>query len=726
MKRKRIFYFFLILFLIVLFYKEIIFKEKYLWDDILYQWYPFLTYLKESIKNLKLPVWNPYVFSGMPFLNDIQSQVFYPLNYFFLFLNGLDKLTYYQVELIVIFHIFLIFIFSFIFLKSLKIDEKISFIGGIILTFSSFVTLRTIQLGPLAVFTYFPIVSYFFLKFLKEEKISKNAIYGGIILGLSFLAGYPQFSLFLIYNLLSYFLLNIIITKKINRFQIINTFIFFLIGLGIAMIQFYPTYKYLPFTVRKKLSFEEASDGSLSFLQLINIFIPKFFGSTSGEGTETIFYWLYPYRHYYWEAGIYLGILPFFFALYGLIYSKRKEKYLFFIPAIVALLFAFGKNFFLYNLFFNILPGLKQFRFPCRFLAVYIFNLTVLSVFGIENFLKEKERKNFYKFLIFFLIISIILFLGFKKKIPNEFYKNSENQFFIYLFFLIITIFIFFFKIKKAITFLIIVGLISYFDLFIFGSKFSKSSISDEDYYPYTSLVSKLQREREGEFFRINSRIDSYMILKRNEGCLWKLELLEGYTPLNLANFSTFHINRDRKCELLNVKYKIKVEEDKMGLVENEKYLERAKLYYDYIVVNDNNKILELLNSDTFDIYNKLILKKEIPGFVKIMNKEKIKNSIKILKYDIDEIIIEAETNYPAILLLSEIYYPEWQVKVDNRKEEIYEANYLLRAVPIKEGKHIIKFYYDKKNILIGLSITILTLLFVIFLLAFLGRQSKN
>ncbi|MCX7837645.1 MAG: YfhO family protein [candidate division WOR-3 bacterium] len=726
MKRKRIFYFFLILFLIVLFYKEIIFKEKYLWDDILYQWYPFLTYLKESIKNLKLPVWNPYVFSGMPFLNDIQSQVFYPLNYFFLFLNGLDKLTYYQVELIVIFHIFLIFIFSFIFLKSLKIDEKISFIGGIILTFSSFVTLRTIQLGPLAVFTYFPIVSYFFLKFLKEEKISKNAIYGGIILGLSFLAGYPQFSLFLIYNLLSYFLLNIIITKKINRFQIINTFIFFLIGLGIAMIQFYPTYKYLPFTVRKKLSFEEASDGSLSFLQLINIFIPKFFGSTSGEGTETIFYWLYPYRHYYWEAGIYLGILPFFFALYGLIYSKRKEKYLFFIPAIVALLFAFGKNFFLYNLFFNILPGLKQFRFPCRFLAVYIFNLTVLSVFGIENFLKEKERKNFYKFLIFFLIISIILFLGFKKKIPNEFYKNSENQFFIYLFFLIITIFIFFFKIKKAITFLIIVGLISYFDLFIFGSKFSKSSISDEDYYPYTSLVSKLQREREGEFFRINSRIDSYMILKRNEGCLWKLELLEGYTPLNLANFSTFHINRDRKCELLNVKYKIKVEEDKMGLVENEKYLERAKLYYDYIVVNDNNKILELLNSDTFDIYNKVILKKEIPGFVKIIDKEKIRNSIKILKYDIDEILIEAETNYPAILLLSEIYYPEWQAKVENKKEEIYEANYLLRAVPIKEGKHIIRFYYDKKNILIGLSITILIFLFAIFLLIFLGRQSKN
>lgn len=723
MKKRVLIYLLIIIFSIIIFYKEIIFKERYLWDDILYQWYPFLTYLKDNVKSFKLPVWNPYVFSGMPFLNDIQSQVFYPLNYFFLFLNGLKSLTYYQVELIVIFHIFLIFLFSFVLLKSFKIDEKISFVGALILTFSSFVTLRTIQLGPLVVFTYFPIISYFFLKFLKEDKISKNAIYGGIIFGVSFLAGYPQFSLFLIYNLILYFLLNIIINKKFNRFQFINLLIFFLVGLGIGMIQFYPTYKYLPFTVRKRLTFEEASDGSLSFLQLINIFIPKFFGSVTGEGTD---YWLYPYSHYYWESGIYLGILSFFFAIYGLIYSKRKEKYLFFIPAILALFFAFGKNFFLYNLFFNILPGLKQFRFPSRFLAIYTFNMVILSALGIEAFLKDKERKNFYKYLIIFLIISIVLFLIFKGNIPERFYKNSESQFFTYLFFLILAIFIFFFKTKKVTTYLVIIGLIIYLDLFIFGSKFSKSPISDEDYYPYTTLVSQLQQERGKEFFRINSRIDSYMILKRNEGCLWKLELLEGYTPLNLANFSSFYIDRDRKCELLNVKYKIKLDKERMDLVKNEKYLERARLYYDYVVINDEKEILAVLDSDTFDIYNKVILKKDIPDFNKIKEKEKINNYLKIIKYDIDEIVIEVETNYPAILLLSEIYYPEWEVKVDNKKEEIYEANYLLRAVPIKEGRHIVRFYYNKKNILVGLTLSLLTIILAVSFLIFLSKKDKN
>ncbi len=711
---------------ILLFYKEIIFKEKYLWDDILYQWYPFLTYLKESIKNFKLPIWNPYVFSGMPFLNDIQSQVFYPLNYLFLFLNLFLKLTYYQVELIVLSHIFLIFLFSFILFKSLKIDEKIAFLSSLFLTFSSFVTLRTIQLGPLAVFTYFPIITYFFFKFLKEDKISKNAIYGGIIFGISFFAGYPQFSLFLIYNLLLYFLLNILINKKFNYFQFINLFIFFLVGFLIAMIQFYPSYKYLPFTVRKRLTFEEASDGSLSFLQLINIFIPKFFGSVSGEGTDTIFYWLYPYGHYYWETGIYLGILPFFLSIYGLVYSKRKEKYLFFIPAILSLLFAFGKNFFLYNLLFNILPGLKQFRFPSRFLAIYTFNMVILSAFGIEALLKERERKNFYKFLILFAFFSILLFLFFKEKIPDRFYKNCENQFFIYLLFLILTIFIFFIRTKKIIPYLVAIGLIGYFDLFIFGNKFSKSPISDEDYYPYTSLVRELQKEREKEFFRINSREDSYMILKRNEGCLWKLELLEGYTPLNLHNFATFHIKKDRKNQLLNVKYEIKVDKEKMELIKRENYLERARLYYDYVVINDDNEILKVLDSDTFNIYEKLILKKVIPNFNKVTEKEKIRNSIKILKYDIDEILIEAETNYPAILLLSEIYYPEWEVTVDNKKEEVYEANYLLRAVPIGEGKHLVKFYYNKKNILIGLSLTVITLILAISLLIFLSRKDKN
>uniref|UniRef100_A0A7V6CMX5 YfhO family protein n=1 Tax=candidate division WOR-3 bacterium TaxID=2052148 RepID=A0A7V6CMX5_UNCW3 len=718
------FYLCVILILIFIFYKEIIFKEKFLWDDILYQWYPFLTYLKESIKKLKLPVWNPYVFSGMPFLNDIQSQVFYLPNYFFLFLNGFKKLTYYQVELIVIFHIFLIFLFSFILLKSLKIDKKIAFLGSLILTFSSFVTLRTIQLGPLAVFAYFPIITYFFLKFLKEEKISKNAVYGGILFALSFLAGYPQFSLFLIYNLLLYFLLNIFLLKKINRYQIINILIFFLIGFGLAMIQFYPSYKYLPFTVRKRLTFAEASDGSLSFLQLINIFIPKFFGSVSGDITDTILYWLYPYGHYYWEAGIYLGILPFFFALYGLFSSPRKEKYLFFIPAVFGILLALGKNFFFYNLLFNILPGLKQFRFPSRFLAIYIFNFTLLATFGIEKFLKEKERNNYYKFLIFFLVISLFFFLIFKNRIPEKFYKNAETQFLIFLFFLLLTIFIFFFKFKNVLLTLILIGAISYFDLFLFGNKFSKGSTSAEDYYPYTTLVNRLQKEREREFFRINSREDSYMILKRNEGCLWGLELLEGYTPLNLAKFSNFPIKKDKKCELLNVKYKIKVEPNKIDLVLNEKYLPRAKLYYDYLVVSDDEEIWNLLNTDTFDIFNKVILKETLPDFLII--KEKVKNDLKILKYDIDEILIEVESNYPAILLLTEIYYPEWEVKIDNHKEKIYEANYLLRAVKIKAGKHLVKFYYSKKNIFIGFIFTFFTIIFTVSLLVFLNKFHKS
>jgi len=724
MKKRDFFYLFLILILIFIFYKEIIFKEKFLWDDILYQWYPFLTYLKESIKKLKLPVWNPYVFSGMPFLNDIQSQVFYLPNYFFLFLNGFKKLTYYQVELIVIFHIFLIFLFSFILLKSLKIDKKIAFLGSLILTFSSFVTLRTIQLGPLAVFAYFPIITYFFLKFLKEEKISKNAVYGGIFFALSFLAGYPQFSLFLIYNLLLYFLLNIFLFKKINRYQIINILIFFLIGFGLAMIQFYPSYKYLPFTVRKRLTFAEASDGSLSFLQLINIFIPKFFGSVSGDITDTILYWLYPYGHYYWEAGIYLGILPFFFALYGLFSSPRKEKYLFFIPAVFGILLALGKNFFFYNLLFNILPGLKQFRFPSRFLAIYIFNFTLLATFGIEKFLKEKERNNYYKFLIFFLVISLFFFLIFKNRIPEKFYKNAETQFLIFLFFLLLTIFIFFFKFKNVLLTLILIGAISYFDLFLFGNKFSKGSTSAEDYYPYTTLVNRLQKEREREFFRINSREDSYMILKRNEGCLWGLELLEGYTPLNLAKFSNFPIKKDKKCELLNVKYKIKVEPNKIDLVLNEKYLPRAKLYYDYLVVSDDEEIWNLLNTDTFDIFNKVILKETLPDFLII--KEKVKNDLKILKYDIDEILIEVESNYPAILLLTEIYYPEWEVKIDNHQEKIYEANYLLRAVKIKAGKHLVKFYYSKKNIFIGFIFTFFTIIFTVSLLVFLNKFHKS
>src|SRR5438067_96109 len=54
--------------------------KNFLITDPVRQQYPWRNLAMDSIKNLELPLWNPYAFAGTPLLANFQSAVFYPLN----------------------------------------------------------------------------------------------------------------------------------------------------------------------------------------------------------------------------------------------------------------------------------------------------------------------------------------------------------------------------------------------------------------------------------------------------------------------------------------------------------------------------------------------------------------------------------------------------------------------------------------------------------------------
>ena len=47
------------------------------------QWYPWRALAADSIRHGSLPLWNPYVLCGVPFLGNFQSALFYPPNFIF-------------------------------------------------------------------------------------------------------------------------------------------------------------------------------------------------------------------------------------------------------------------------------------------------------------------------------------------------------------------------------------------------------------------------------------------------------------------------------------------------------------------------------------------------------------------------------------------------------------------------------------------------------------------
>jgi len=95
-----------------------------------------------------------------------------------------------------------------------------------------------------------------------------------------------------------------------------------------------------------------------------------------------------------------------------------------------------------------------------------------------------------------------------------------------------------------------------------------------------------------------------------------------------------------------------------------------------------------------------------------------------ILKYEPGEIIIEAETNAPRFLVLSDTYYPGWKVYADGKQGRIYRADYILRAVFLETGRHIVKFKYEPFSFRIGVVITLLTIIAIIMSLR--GRRPKQ
>ncbi len=93
---------------------------------------------------------------------------------------------------------------------------------------------------------------------------------------------------------------------------------------------------------------------------------------------------------------------------------------------------------------------------------------------------------------------------------------------------------------------------------------------------------------------------------------------------------------------------------------------------------------------------------------------------------------VKSKNESPSILVLSEIYYPDWKVEVDGRPAEMLRANYVLRAVALPAGEHDVVFSYDtsllkKGAVISGTVLGAFTLLLILSLvMSMRGRKNGS
>lgn len=712
-----------------------------------------------------LPLWNPYMFSGMPFLADPSSSMFYPLNLLFLIIP-----IGYAFSYLFVLDIFLIGLFTYFFAKTIKLDNFSSFISALVFMFSGTVIYR-IYAGHLYILdaiVWLPLLFLAFEYILKTKKII-FAILGGIPIALMVFAGHSQFTYYNLLFSLCYFLIRILFIYKENKniFPILKLIFYvslsLLIGIGLSAIQLLPSLELSNLSERSNgISFDFANAFYFNPKQLISFILPYFFGSPF---TNT--FWGIGN---FWETCGYLGIAPLLFSAFAIFYKRNMYVLIFLFSAILAILLSFGNYTPLYKLLFNYLPFFDSFRAPARFLYIYSFSVSILCGFGVNFILNYKFNKiGIKRFKKLCISIALILALGvtliiyfnnqkglllYETYVLRHSFAQGINhitlfnqtiedilRFFLFSFISIISIYLFFTKKIKNNTFKFLIVFTIFVDLLMFNFGAVDLSKTNQQ-YKIPNVIKKIAKDKStyriftqtGEYSNV-ALINGQQILTGYNGeylksyrdFLWLtgkheetpyesfiiINTIDNPVILNLLN--TKYIVWNKKVNIKDFKFINEYNDNKIKsyLYENTSFFPRA-----YVVSNDaikNRKFIVSKNSiDIPDLENKNNLK-----FLKL-DKTDISKEVKINKNLGDEIFLNVDIEKNGYLILSEIWYPGWKVYDNGVQKDILKGDYIFRTVYLEKGKHNIKFIFEPTSYKSGKTISIASIFFTFISILYL------
>ena len=134
-------------------------------------------------------------------------------------------------------------------------------------------------------------------------------------------------------------------------------------------------------------------------------------------------------------------------------------------------------------------------------------------------------------------------------------------------------------------------------------------------------------------------------------------------------------------------------------------------------VVKSRNDARELILKGEIDLENEVILEGPVGTTNNVCLPQEIqtdKSSQRFLEildaHNPNRIDIRAISDSPAWLVISDVWYPGWQARLDGKVVPIYRANYLFRAVHIPSGDHDLIFTYQPLSFWIGLTVTLISL----------------
>ncbi|WP_321334325.1 YfhO family protein [uncultured Bacteroides sp.] len=102
-------------------------------------------------------------------------------------------------------------------------------------------------------------------------------------------------------------------------------------------------------------------------------------------------------------------------------------------------------------------------------------------------------------------------------------------------------------------------------------------------------------------------------------------------------------------------------------------------------------------------------------------------SAIRLTSYEPNHLVYKTSSAKDGVVVFSEIYYPGWRATIDGKPAEIARANYILRAMNIPAGQHIVEMKFNPKSLHVTESIAYIGLaLLLIGIILLLLKYKKN
>lgn len=681
-------------------------------SDIFSQFFMWKSLVGESWKNGQFPLWNPYSYSGYPLLGTFHSAVFNPFMFLYPLLGDVKGW-----DVMVILPSFLSAITMFWFLRTIRLSNIASVIGGVIYAYSGFAISWAQFVTADHAMIWMPLVFVVLEKYFETKK--KWYLYTlPFIFGLLVAAGHFQIMVYVSILATVYFIWKW--SEKGDWADIFHMVLPGVLAVGVACVQILPTIELMNAGLRSSENYiKEYNYGLLPMKYLATLIAPDFFGNPATGN----FFGAFNYH----EAIFYTGILSLFgFVLSIFLWKDNKFVRLFLPVTILAFMFGFdtplGKAVYTFNI-----PGVST-SAAGRVAVIFSMGLAILTALSVSYLNKLNLKKILLATGVIWLAFFIFFYFArYTNYLLTSDYKNVilatrqsiavRNMILPGLIILATSMALLMSKKWKGFVYLLL--LITALDMFRFGWKYIPF-VPERIVYPSMPVITYLQEKSNEEFSRVER--ENAEIMTPMTWMQYRLQSPSGYDPMAIKDYVKVYqekINGDyndhvsRYSELgrydakalgeFSVKYLLVTKRDELGKL-------GGKNISHNIDIKDWEKIYE--TNATAVLQNKYYLPR-----ARFVN---TKGEAKITKYTPNKIEISVNKGSGGTLLLADTYYPGWKAYLNNKELKITKCQDIFRCVEIDQDSGNLVFSYEPKSFWAGLKISLLSVIATLTILWFL------